>query len=171
MSALCTARSETVERKQLRSRLNGESIERGGVLYQDKRARRGVWSPFGEQVEEDRIVRLFLLSRVWPVARPYHPLWCSFNVSPSNRNRVGIAGWPDLAILIGARQLDPGLALVDELADRLEARIVQRIGLRETAKVIEHNWGRNAQQQILDPGDLLTFHVNLDMPAEIVYPF
>jgi hypothetical protein len=43
--------------------------------------------------------------------------------------------------------------------------------LRETAKVIEHNWGRNAQQQILDPGDLLTLHVDLNMPAEIVYPF
>src|SRR5215469_11587099 len=155
----------------LEARLHGEPIERGRVLHQNKHARRGVWRPFGEQVEEDRIVRLLLLSRMWPVARPYNPLWRSFNVGPSNRNRVGIAGCPDLAILICAGQLDPGLALVDELADRLEARTVQRIGLRETAKVIEHNWGRNAQQQILDPGDLLTFHVNLDMPAEIVYPF
>jgi hypothetical protein len=112
----------------LRSRLLGKPIECGGVLHQDKCARCGVWGPFGEQVEEDRIVRLFLLSRMWPVARPYHPLWRTFNVSLSNRNRVGIAGWPDLAILIGAGQLDPGLALVDELADRLEAGLSSALG-------------------------------------------
>src|SRR3954451_708095 len=58
-----------------------------------------------------------------------------------------------------------GLAFVDQLADRLEARIVERVGLRETAEVIEHDRRRNAQQQILDAGDLLALHVDLNMPA------
>ena len=93
--------------------------------------------PFRQQVKEDRIVRLFLLGRMRPIARPHHPLRRGFNVGAGNRHRVGVAGRADLAVLIGAGQLDPGLAFVDELADRPEARIVERVGLCETAEVIE----------------------------------
>src|SRR6266567_7672999 len=76
----------------------------------------------------------------------------------------------DLGVLLGARQLDPGPSPVDELADRLEARIVQGIGLCQPAEMIEHVRGGHAQQQVLDSRDLLALHVDLDVPAEIVDP-
>src|SRR6266567_5080499 len=63
----------------------------------------------------------------------------------------------DLGVMIGARQLDPGPSPVDELADRLEARIVQGIGLCQPAEMIEHVRGGHAQQQVLDSRDLLAF--------------
>ena len=116
-----------------------ESIKGCGVVDQDGRARCRVWRPFRQQVEEDRIVRLFLLRRMRPVARPHHPLRRGFNVGAGNRHRVRVGRRADLAVLIGAGQLDPGLAFIDELVDRLEAGIVERVGLCETAEVIKHD--------------------------------
>src|SRR6516164_1274436 len=75
-------------------------VKGGGVLHQDSRARRRVWRPFCQQVEEDRIVRLFLLCRMRPVARPHHPFGGGFDVSAGNRHRVGVTGRADLAVLI-----------------------------------------------------------------------
>ena len=79
-----------------------ESIKGCGVVDQDGRARCRVWRPFRQQVEEDRIVRLFLLRRMRPVARPHHPLSRGFNVGAGNRHRVGVGRRADLAVLIGA---------------------------------------------------------------------
>jgi hypothetical protein len=42
--------------------------------------------------------------------------------------------------------------------------------LPEPAEVIEYDWGRNAQQQLLDRRDLLALHVDLNVPPEIVHP-
>ena len=77
---------------------------------------------------------------------PTPPVGGGFEIGAGNRHRVGVAGRADLAVLIGAGQLDPGLAFVDELTDRLEARTVERVGLCETAEVIEHDRGGNTQQ-------------------------
>src|SRR6516165_12620951 len=88
--------------------------------------------------------------------------------SASRSKRTASFGF-SFSVLIGAGQLNPGLAFIDELADRLEAGIVERVGLCETAEVIEHDRRGNAPQQIFDAGDLLALHVDLNMPAEIVH--
>src|SRR5713101_5440975 len=107
-------------RAALRSRRRREAVERGRVLHQDARADRFVRGPFGEQVEQDRVVGFVLLGRMRPVAGPHHALRRRLDVGACDRHRVRIGGRPDLGVLIGARQLDPGPSPVDELADRLE---------------------------------------------------
>src|SRR5258708_25525208 len=84
---------------------------------------------------------LFLLGWMRPNAPPHHSVGGSFDIGAGNRHHVGITRWPHLAVQISARQLNPRLALVDQLTDRLEPRIVQRIGLSEQAKMIEHDRG------------------------------
>src|SRR5258707_10773897 len=54
-------------RAALRSRRRREAVKRGRVLHQDARADRFVRHPFGEQVEQDRVVGFVLLARTGPV--------------------------------------------------------------------------------------------------------
>jgi hypothetical protein len=60
--------------------------------------------------------------------RPHHPFGGGFDVGAGNRHRVGVTGRADLAVLISPGQFHPGLTFVDELADRLKTRIVERVG-------------------------------------------
>ena len=78
----------------------------------------------GEQIEQNRIVGLgSLLGRVGPVAAPQHALRRSLHVPLRQSHHVGIARSADLRVLVRAGELDPGLALLDQLADHAECRV------------------------------------------------
>ncbi len=104
-----------------------------------------------------------------PIASPHHALRSRLGVGLSESRRIGVAGRSQLCIEIGARQLHPGAALVDQAADDGEARVLGPQLRPHAAHVIEHDRRGQAIPQRLGGDDLVAQHVDLHMPAEHRY--
>ena len=104
-------------------------------------ARDFVWRPIGQQIKEHGVVCFFIffLSRVRPIACPYHPLRRSFDVRLRDLARIRIGWRSNFRILVCARELDPGTALVDQLANDSERGMIRGRWVRNAAHVIEYD--------------------------------
>ena len=134
------------------------------VLDQDAVARGVVRRPLAQQVEQHRVVGLFVLGRMRPVAAPHHALGRGRDIRPRHLAGVRIGRRP--AEKIRAGKLHPGAAAVEHPADDAEGRMVQSLRRRQAAEMIEHDRARQTQQQILGGDDLVGAQMNLHMPAE-----
>src|SRR5260370_41934934 len=85
-----------------------EAVENFWVLDQDTPACGLARGPFGEKVEQPRIIRLGGLVRMRPVASPQRPLGRGLDIGLADLVDVGIGGRADLARIVGDRELDPG---------------------------------------------------------------
>ena len=127
----------------------------------------------GEQVEQAGIVGLALLGRMRPVAAPDHPLGGRRDQGLRDCGRVRVSRRPDLGVEIGAGQLDPGAAGIDQPVDDGEGRVIDASGLRQAAHVV----GRlSSRQQPLKRAtwlsavdDLVAAHMDLHVPAQFVH--
>ncbi len=105
-----------------------------------------------------------------PVAAPDEPLRRCLYIGTGDRARVGIGRRPHLGIGIGAGQLDPGLALINQCADLGEQRMADAVRLGDVGKVVEHDRRRQLFDDRHDLHDRGRRGVDLDMPAKIVDP-
>ena len=109
------------------------------------------------------------LGRVRPVAAPDQPLRRRRDVGLGERCRVRV-GRADLGIPVGARQLHPGAALVEQPEDHAIGRVLLARRLRDAAEVIEHDRRGQPVEEVPDLDDLVALHVDLDVPAERLDP-
>ena len=95
-----------------------EPVQGYRILDEDAVAHRLVGRPCGQQVEQHRIVRFAVgrFTRMRPVAPPHQALGSRFHKGARDGRRFRVR-WAELRIRIGARELDPRPAAVDEIAD------------------------------------------------------
>src|SRR6266700_2735648 len=146
-----------------------EAVERLRILHQDAGAGRFVGRPLGHEVEQQSVVRLVVVgqARMRPVAPPHQALRRRLDEGLRDPGRLRIRGRADLAVRIGARQLDPGAAAVDEPAEGAMRGVLDARGQRRVGEMVEHERRRQTPQDVRKLVNLLTIHVELDVPAEI----
>src|SRR5436190_14144298 len=132
---------EPLTGRSLCSRLLRESVKSRRILDENALARGVVRHPFGQQVKEHGVIRflVFFLGRMRPIARPHHPLRRCLGVCLRKLARIRVAWRADFRILVRARELDPGPALVDQFANDSERGMIGACGLRNAAQVIKDN--------------------------------
>src|SRR6266851_8408908 len=115
-------------------------VEHRRVLDQDTVPDLFVGGPHEEKIEKDGVVGL-LLTFTWmrPVAPPHAAFGRGLRISLRDRGGISISRRPDLGVLIGARQFDPGFALVDQRADLAEKRVAHSLGLGDVGEMVEHD--------------------------------
>ena len=99
----------------------------------DLAPRRVVRRPVEQQVEQHGVVRLVLLGRMRPVAAPHHAVGRVLRRTPARPGRVAIGRRRRPALEIGAGELHPGAALVDQPLHDAERRIAGAGRLRQPA--------------------------------------
>ena len=100
--------------------------------------------------------------------RPDHALGRRLGEGLGELRRVGVGRRADLGVHVGAGELHPGPALVDQPADDGVGRVRGAGVLRDAPHVVEHDRRRQAVEDVLDADDLVAEHVDLHVPAEVV---
>src|SRR5581483_5029300 len=138
----------------------------------DENAREcGLSRPLAEEIEQPRIVWLILsLGGMRPVAAPDQSLGRRLDVCNRNGAGIGIVGGAQLARHVGAGQLDPGLAAIEQPANDLVGRTCQTVRLWYLREMVEHESPGQRRKQVRVVLDLLRTHVDLAVPAEIGQP-
>src|SRR5262245_66176321 len=102
-----------------------------------------------------------------PVAAPNQALRRRLDEGLRSLRGLRIRRWPDLAVRIGARELDPGAALVDQLAHDLVRGMLDPRRQRRMRQMIEHYRGWQPPPHTCHLGDQLSVYVELRVTAEI----
>src|SRR5215468_6576417 len=103
-----------------------------------------------------------------PVAAPHQSLWRRLDERLRNPGGFRIVGWPDLAVGIGAGQLDPGATPVEKAAQDRMGRVVRSSRKWRMAQMIEHRLRRQTPQKVRVGDDIVAVDIELHMPAEFV---
>src|SRR6185312_4201972 len=143
-----------------------ETIEPLRVVDQQRGALRLAWCDLAQQIDQFAVVgNRPLVVRMRPVEAPDRSVARCFDEPARKGHRVGIR-WALAGDTVGAADLDPDVAVVEQAQQCLEVRLIEAERGVDAAHVVDHHRRRRTMQRCRKLGDEIGFHVDLQMPAE-----
>src|ERR1700682_199137 len=140
-----------------------EAVQPGRIVDQNAMARRGVVGPFEQQIEQRGGVRKCIATGVRPVARPHAPFRRGGDKSVSERGDVLVMRWTSLRGLVRRRQLDPGVAGVEESQQGLKSRMIGRDRLQELAVMVDDQRNRQSRKYVFISCEVAAIELHLNV--------